>query len=137
MPTWPRATSATNALKSSRSCIPAADLPRSPSNTSMSSGWPAQVFGPMDQGPLRERTVAILTHVLRARLAHGEDRLAIKMSRGNVHLAQTAIEGHGSSPQLEVGSADGPATVGQCRGAPGGHAVAGRLTGGSTAEGVQ
>src|SRR5262244_4640447 len=70
-------------------------------------GMPAQVFGSMDQGPLRELTVEMLTHLLRARLANGDDRLAVKMSRGNFHLAQTEIEGHGSSPQLEVGSADG------------------------------
>src|SRR2546422_4551177 len=57
---------------------------------------PAQVFGPMDQGALRELTVERLTHVLRARLANGDDRLAVEMSRGNFHLAQTEIGGHGS-----------------------------------------
>src|SRR5215813_5304740 len=97
---------------------------------------PAQVFGSTDEGPLSELTVEMLPHLLRARLANVDHRLALEMSRGDFHLAETQIEGHGSSPQFGVGSVDGPATVGPRGGAPVGHAVAGRLTGGSTADGA-
>jgi hypothetical protein len=49
-------------------------------------GMPAQVFGPTDQGPLRKLTVEMLTHLLRARLANVDHRLAFEMARGNFDL---------------------------------------------------
>src|SRR5215510_6977870 len=110
MPTWPSAISAARALKSSRSCSPAADWPRSPSHTSMRSGCQPRSSARWTSA-LCELTVEMLPHLFRTRLSNVDHRLTVKMSWGDFDLAQTEIGGHGLPPQFGVGSADEPSTV--------------------------
>ena len=72
---------------------------------------PAQALSASDEGALRELTVEMLAHLLGARLADVDHRLAFEMPGSDFHLAQMQIGVHRSSPQLVVGWADGPATV--------------------------
>src|SRR5262252_2511332 len=87
-------------------------------------GMPAQALGALDEGTLGELTVEMLTHLLRARLANVNNRFACKMLRGELHLAQGEIGGHGLSPYIVRDLARAPLTVERRGGAPAGRAVA-------------
>src|SRR5215471_1529093 len=74
-------------------------------------GMPAQALRASDKSALRELAVDMLTHLLGARLANVDHRLAFEMSRGQFHLTQGEIWGHGLSPHVVMGLVGAPPTV--------------------------
>src|SRR5215813_14999166 len=87
-------------------------------------GMPAQALRAIDEGTLRELTVEMLTHLLGARLANVDHRLAFEMPQGELHLAQGEIWGHGSSPHVVMDVVGAPPTVARRRAESCGRAVA-------------
>src|SRR2546427_2433621 len=100
-------------------------------------GMPAQALRAPDEGALRELTVEMLTHLLGARLADVDHRLAFEMPEGEFHWAQVEIWGHGASPHVVMGLGGEPPTVARRRAESFGRAVAGRRIGVATADGAQ
>src|SRR5881397_2185688 len=68
-------------------------------------GMPAQALGTLDQGPLRELTVEMLTHLLGAGLADVNHGFAFQVERRDVHLTEREMGMHSSSPQRVDGVA--------------------------------
>src|SRR2546426_1714470 len=69
-------------------------------------GIPAQALGTLDQGPLRELTVEMLTHLLGARLADIDDGFALQVEGSDFHLTGREIGMPGLTPLVVDGVAD-------------------------------